>query len=53
MGNLIQDSLLWDFYPGNTTDNERQDTIDALASAILGMSGDTTITVVGVSPEAN
>jgi hypothetical protein len=52
MGNPIQDSLLG-FIPGNATANERQETIDSLAAAILGMTGDTTITVVSVGPEIN
>ena len=49
---LFKRSLLG-YMLGNATDNERQDTIDALAAAILGMTGDTTITAVSVSPEIN
>ena len=48
----IQDCLLG-FIPGNATDAERQDTIDSLAAAILGMTDDTTITAVCVTAAAN
>ena len=48
-GNPIQDRLLG-FIPVNATAAERQDTIDSLAAAILGMNGDTTITAVSVIP---
>ena len=48
-GNPIQDSLLG-FIPGNATAAERQDTIHSLAAAILGMTGDTTITWLAITP---
>jgi hypothetical protein len=48
---MLDSLMMW--VPSSASALEKQNTVDELAAAILGMTGDTTITAISVNPEIN